>query len=59
MPEHQPHQDEADAERGHDKSGVSPAARREVKRSKGGEAGQADTLQHQAETFRQIWPMTR
>ena len=44
-------EDEADAEGGHDQTGLSPAPRREVERGERGQTRQSDALQHQAETL--------
>jgi hypothetical protein len=44
-------EDKADTERSHDEPNIAPATRREVERSEGSEAREADALQHQAKAL--------
>src|ERR1700734_1492150 len=51
MPQRHANEDEADPESRHHEPGMAPAPRREVERSEGREAREADALQHQAEAL--------
>src|SRR5271156_3474245 len=50
-PKHDAHEDVAGTEGSHNKPGMAPAARGEIERREGGEAGEANALQHQAQAL--------